>query len=841
MHEITHCHNQRPIYEINNSELVDWDNPRKVVGKKAKLDYPTYHPFVFDIETSAELNQRPILLVGYNTLMDEMIVLYAHGYNQYHLTEEKVEDMLSNMDVSPSRLIVNNLSISNFEKYVLRPIAEWNKKAKQKRDMNRISLVAHNAQFDIPMMGVPDDELLNNPHIGQQYEQAVGYKHVKMVSHRAGQFGQLFTFLDSANDYETMHIPVGDTLVASKAIWIPGALENACEAMNVDMDVTVSDEHGILTDEYVEYCLNDTVATLELYKAITSRIQSMFGMLPIEHIYSTASIGKYVLRKMGYVRAGYSTDAIDRIAPAYFGGRTDAEITGEIIENCQYTDILSEYPTVSKLTNVWEFMKAEYVTVTQIPVSELPTVDDLEKQETWSEIADYYVKIQPNGATLPIRTPHLADTTKVVTSQVNSDIDLQYHYMDVIAANLIDGEQKVDIKAAWKVEKHGTQQLNPVEVAGVAITPDDNVMAKSIEARKETQKYNKEHGIGDKNGKDEKTLSLKITANSLYGVSAERIVKERDGEKHDYASENGFYNPHVAATITAGGRLMLAFGENKAIEAGGRMYYCDTDSLILPDECTQYVIDAFNNLNPYNGYAGTLDVLEREKDKPGNLYAVGTKKYVFFANDGEVLEYKEHGLGNYENLRGLDNDGYNIIKRLWATIMQYDLGYNPLNVPILYDGALNELTLWSFNASTVSMRQMVAEYAGEELRYGDWLQSTLSYDDRVRYIGLNLMEKSDSETVVKVTTNNKEIESIKPVSKAEMDADSSLKRVKDVVMKFVGDTTANLLWPKHSIVGPSRTQTVSSLHTLHHFFSTGSIHHLITYFLLSLSHSPYSC
>lgn len=774
MQEITHCHNQRPVYETEFGETYQWDDPLEVTGEKNNPNYPNYHPFIIDIETSAELGQKPILCVGFNTLSKTLVVLYQHGYMGYELDHSTVKEMVSDFEVHD--IIIHNLTKSKFEEHILRPIAEWNKEEKRKNSREFLSLAAHNAKFDIPMLGTPNDELLENDRIGPQYEQAIQYSNINMVGHRAGQFGHIFTFLDSANHFQNLRIPVADTMVAAQAMWLPASLEKACEALETDIDVSVADEHGILKDEYVEYCINDVFATKELYDRLQARILSMFGNLPIEHIYSTASIGKYVLRKMGYKRTGYSQEAVDRIAPAYFGGRTDAEITGEIVEDLRYTDILSQYPTVSKLTNVWEYMQCEEVTIEQIPVSNLPEPDDLTNPEAWKEIANYYVKIKPNGATLPVRTPHLEDTTKVVTSKVYSEIDLQYHYMDVLSSELIDGERKPEIVAAWEVRKHGEQKLEGTKVAGVGINPEDNVMAKCIESRKEIQ-Y--EQGY-----KDSRTLSLKITANSLYGISAERIVKEvqeMDVEKHDFASERGFYNPHVATTITAGGRLMLALGERKAMENNGELAYCDTDSLILSDNCANDVIDAFEDLNPYSGVAGDMQVLEDEKEEIGNLYAVGTKKYIFFNDDGKPLEVKEHGLGNYENLRD-----EKIINRLWATVMYYDLEKNPLDVDILY-GKLDENVLWSFNASTISMRKMIDDMTDDYVRYGDWMQSTLSFDDETRYIALNLMEKDANDEICKVKCDGEDMVTAKTVEKTEMLRDNSLKTVRDVVMKFTQD------------------------------------------------------
>ena len=793
MQEITHCHNERPIYEVDDRHIYEWNNPLEVSGEvKGKPNYPTYHPVIIDIETSAELGQRPILCVIYDTLANDLILLYTHGYQDYILNQNKVSDLIDDLpeDIPYKRIIVDNLSQSKFEYYVLRRIHEWNKKAKERNDDNRKSLVAHNAVFDIPMLGSPDDGLLDLDRIGPQYEMAVQYNNIKMIGHRAGQYGQIYQFLDSRNFYEPMYIPVGDTLTAIRSMQMPGELKLACEDIGLDINVSEADAHGDLSDEYVKYCINDVWATYLLYNKLNERLDNMYGGLKVEHLYSSASIGKYVLKCMNYKRVGYEQEAVNRIVPSYFGGRTDAEITGEIVKDLQYTDILSQYPTVSELTNVWDFMKCEYITIEQIDIDDLPTVDDLRKPESWNIISDYYVKVSPNGATLPIRTPHLDDTTKVVTSKVHSDIDIHYHYMDILAAKLIDNEENFDIVAAWKVNKHGKQELEDYEIAGVTINANDNVMGKSIEARKNIQL---EQGY-----KDSRTKALKWVANSLYGVCAERIVKEvkQNGEyeKHDFASKNGFYNPHVAATITAGGRLMIALGEHLAKDYGGNMVYCDTDSLILQDEITDKVINDFQGLNPYDGKAGQLQVLEKEKETKGNLYAVGTKKYVFFADNGEVLEVKEHGIGNYENLRD-----YKTICRFWNTIIYYDTGEIHLkyyidkndkkhDINVLYDGKLNENVIWSFTASTKSMRVLLDDMTDDFVRYGDWLQSTISYDDEIRYMALNLTEKSGDDKVLKMVCNGETVIEALSVTYNTMNTDERIKNVRDIVFKFVEDS-----------------------------------------------------
>ena len=238
---------------------------------------------------------------------------------------------------------------------------------------------------------------------------------------------------------------------------------------------------------------------------------------------------------------------------------------------------------------------------------------------------------------------------------------------------------------------------------------------------------------------------------------------------------------------------MLAFGEYVANKNGGELVYCDTDSLIIPDKVSEKVIQAYNNLNPYDGYTGTLDVLEDEKDQTGKLYAVGPKKYIFFT-DSEILEYKEHGLGNYENIRKSKK-----IKKLWATVIKHDLGFNPLNIDSLYEYQLDQNVIWSFNATTRSMRKMVDEMTSDYIRYGDWLQSTISYNNEIRYVALNLEEKENDEYITKIIDKKDENVDISRIKKEDINLEE-LKKIRDVVQKFVIDTAGENKLPEVKVV-----------------------------------------
>ena len=117
MIEVSHYHNQRPVYETGNGEIYEWDNPEAVSGETNQPSFPSYNPVIFDIETSAELGQKPILCVGYDTLSERLIILYQYNYQGFTLDYSKAEEIAEEYDIR--NVGVDNLTISKFEEYIL--------------------------------------------------------------------------------------------------------------------------------------------------------------------------------------------------------------------------------------------------------------------------------------------------------------------------------------------------------------------------------------------------------------------------------------------------------------------------------------------------------------------------------------------------------------------------------------------------------------------------------------------------------------------------------------------------------------------------------------------------
>lgn len=826
---VLHNQNRRPLYPDRSKGSDDdyrryWDDPAATIAEYEPNEYVGYEPVTFDIETDAADVQRPTLLTAYDRADDRVVIMYdgnhpdAEGLERSDLIPavERITEPPADVEVYSS------LTRKKFEERVLEPIHAANNDDEAADKV----LVAHNAPFDLGMMGTAYNGSLDAGIVDPtEYDRAVQYRNITYFGMSAGQFGHMYKFIDMSKGGGKLDIPVADTSVVAKSLWLPAGLTALSEELDGVEASTESDHDGQLDAEYIEYCADDVRATTDAYDALSGRLSRMFGDIDLCNIFSTASLGKSVLKRMGYNRTGYSVEALDVIPAAYFGGNTDARITGDITDNVRYMDVLSQYPTASELTDVWRFMQAETVDIERVPVDSLPelTADDLRDPDAWKAASDYYVAVDAKGAKLPVRTSLTEDyTTKVHIADVEHGTDANqtmYHYFDVVSAGILGDSSDYELKAAYKAVPTGKQDLEATEVGGTEIPADANVMAKAIQERKRLQA---EYG-----GSNAETMALKITANSLYGTTAERLVKEVDGEKHDIAGT--FYNPHVAATITAAGRAMLAFGERVAEDNGGELVYCDTDSLTVPEPVADDVQDAFTDLNPYDGVAGGLTVLEDEHEIDCKMFAVGEKKYVLMADaagidadgscdidgcshdtadcgkwvePGDILDAKEHGLAAYDNLRGKDNKGELIINKVWRTLLER-AGYGDEITGERFGD--NEPVVWKFPASTRASYEMMDSVTGKKVRYGDWISGYVhtgsTTDRRIRVFAKDLMSAEPDDPVLKVVESTDGVETIEVVLLSEIADDLKVKSVNEVIQGHIMDSFSPDGIPKVTIEG----------------------------------------
>jgi len=783
MTEIVHRHTERPYYQTESGDLTNrWaDNPDRLNHTVSRREHGQKSPVVFDIETTAETPQRPILVTAYDSMEQVVEIAFDYGRDGFRPKDSDVKELvIEGFDDVPVKdvIVSRNVSQAWFERRVLSRVLNEPSKV----------LTGHNIGFDLGLLASPNWAVVDV--LGEDksdWDGAMTFKDISCLFKRAGAFGKLYSFIDTSSDGGYLSANVADTQTVAKSLWLPAGLSDLSDHFGIGG--IEADEHGKLGADYIKYNADDVRQTYQCHERLTVELANGFDtdMTP-DTVYSTASLAKDVLTRMGYDRTHYTEQAATVIPEAYFGGRTEALVTGELVSDVTYMDILSQYPTVCGLTQVWDCMRAEQIDIQHIDSEALPkpSADDLRQSEIWPTIAPYYVKVSADGAVLPVRTDAMGDTTRVYTADVQhtGSESTWYHYMDVLAAELM-GEAEYDIQSAVKVVPEGTQDLQDVTVGGREIQSDDNVMVRCIEERKSVQAEN--------GGENRRTKSLKITANSCYGIAAERIVTENGQDRHDTAGK--FYNPHVAATITAGGRLQLAIGEHAAEQSGGSLYYCDTDSLIVDESVSTAVQQAYSGLNPYEAEpVCNAEVLEIEDGKladgtgvlcsGGELFAIGVKKYCYM-KDSEPVKFTEHGLGHYSNMRDSDT-----VRGFWKYLLSQKFGLY-VDGDMLPIEKLSEPVIWQQGASTEAVRAMVDEHLTDEFRYGDWVERLIMLEqdgtDRF-YFGVDVTDRCLRIEVQPDGSISHEVLTGDNLANREQ-----FKTVQDVVMDWFmdGDTGTN--------------------------------------------------
>src|SRR3989442_1773418 len=77
------------------------------------------------------------------------------------------------------------------------------------------------------------------------------------------------------------------------------SLESACKAFNTSFQKIKTQEHGKITSEYIDYCINDVKSTYSLYQNAKNEFDTYGLEIPITKAYTPASIGKEFLKLMG--------------------------------------------------------------------------------------------------------------------------------------------------------------------------------------------------------------------------------------------------------------------------------------------------------------------------------------------------------------------------------------------------------------------------------------------------------------------------------------------------------------------------------------------------------------
>ncbi len=478
-------------------------------------------------------------------------------------------------------------------------------------------------------------------------------------------------------------------------------LEQACEAFGVEHKKQHVAQHGIVTEEYVDYNRRDVLATAEL----ASKLLEEYARHPINlqatKAYSPASIGKAYLHAMGIgpilVRQpDFPKRYLGHAESAFYGGRTSAHIR-KVPVPVVYTDFLSMYPTVNRLMDLWSFVTARRIEIIdhcQVEVEEFLgrlklSPDLLFDPATWTQLTGF-VQIIPDGDILPSRGRYNATTNdwQVAVNHLYADSDdpkqaLWFSLPDVAASLLLTGRIP-RIVDAFRIEAQGKlSSLNPIQLRGAI-----NVDPKTQDFFKVVIEERKRLAVRtDLPGTEKKRLdkALKVLANaSSYGIYAEMHRLESDKKvrvtcygidpdpfspRVSHPDEPGEYCfPPLASLITGAARLMLALLEYCVTEEGGTYAMEDTDSMAivatkrggeipcaggpggrvkaLSWRQVSEIAERFSGLNPYDRSAVPGSILKIEDDncdpktgKQRQIYclAISAKRYALFLRDANDI------------------------------------------------------------------------------------------------------------------------------------------------------------------------------------------------------------
>ena len=462
-------------------------------------------------------------------------------------------------------------------------------------------------------------------------------------------------------------------------------LESACEDFGVSRK-THTEEHGKITKEYIDYNVNDTKITAELYQAALRRYEMFNLKREVNKLYSPASIGKAYLREMGInsfmeMNPDFPKDVIGFVMSAYYGGRTEVRIKDRSIP-ITYLDFTSMYPSVYALLSLDNYLKAKHITYEHSEAKiklflQSIKLEDLRNLETWKkEEMHSIVKIKPDDDILPIRAEYSKEAKNIGINYLASSRPLWYSIEDVIASMLLTGKIPEIVDSITFYPEGIQDNLKSVDISRITIRPEEDFIKRIIEERINVKKSN------DQN-RDQIQLILKIIANATsYGIYIEEnpeSLKEArnttvysvdnftiDSQKIEKQGE--YFNPIIAVLLTSSARLILATAECIA-KNEGYIAYMDTDSIFVKPERAKEIQDFFRPLNPYSM---DIEMFKIENDDDGNalenvlFYGISAKRYCLYRIvDGEIqiFKYSTHGLGHLLKIDG---------KQIWKDILNRD-------------------------------------------------------------------------------------------------------------------------------------------------------------------------
>lgn len=481
------------------------------------------------------------------------------------------------------------------------------------------------------------------------------------------------------------------------------SLASACHLYGTKHNKTQADEAGyaVITRDNLDYNFNDIVCTAELYQEVMTEYYKhpIAAILPAGKAFSPATIGKAYYKAMNIKplkdkQPDFPKDILGYAMASYYGGRAEGHYRNRPIK-VFHTDVLSMYPSVFTLQNLWSYVIAEgfdVVESTEEIKDYLKNIcfEDLFRPEIWPSIPAL-VQIKPDKDLLPVRAAY-GGHYQIGLNYLSSDKPMWYTLADILACKILTGKTPEIIRAIRILPQSPQKDLQKVKLRGtIEVDPaSDNFFKMVIELRKEFKKQVEEKG----DEFDSLQMFLKILANSTsYGVYVQLEREEVNDnleikiygvdsfihEGKDYEKPGPYYNPVIATMITGAARLVLAMIQKSVIEESGNYAFCDTDSMSIidinsdrPEEIGRRVVEKFISLNPYNFNGSLLEAEDynwkrrdwtKQTDKqnleagqyyPLYCYCVSSKRYVLYnlVPDGQggttiiIRKQSFHGMGH---------------------------------------------------------------------------------------------------------------------------------------------------------------------------------------------------
>jgi hypothetical protein len=484
-------------------------------------------------------------------------------------------------------------------------------------------------------------------------------------------------------------------------------LKRACEVFNTHRRKAATERHGKITIPYLDYNLNDTLATYELCTKMMERLHEFELDISPEKAFSPASLGKAYLRKIGIrpfseKNPDFPPEILGYLMTTYYGGRAEVRIRKTPVK-VRLMDFKSMYPTLFVLMHLWKYLVAEriqYYDSTDETKSLLSEVDlnSLTARSLYPRLVTI-VQILPEDDILPVRA-HYGEDKSVYNIGVNyltSRVPLWYALPDVIASKLLRGKVPKILQAITFRAVGIQNDLQAVQIpGGLALAKGDDLIRALIEYRSQIRskmetiaKNTEEHDVLDIIQEQ-----LKILANATsYGIFIEVNTEDQPTKvqafglnpfaaKVNKTEEFGrFFNPIVATMLTAGARLMLATVEAWLQRHGGYYAFCDTDSMAVSPFHWKPLQAFFQSLNPYDSTEPLLKLEYDDRDENGRLpdlwfYGISAKRYVLYRiinGEPSIVEdgWSSHGLGHLLHGNKEDDGIRNKWEReLWTRIIK---------------------------------------------------------------------------------------------------------------------------------------------------------------------------